>query len=108
MQSQDATGGVNRNNGTVKAEPQAGGQSTIDVETSSPNDTAPNQGRAATRGYASLSSFMASDKVFSVFRRFDEISIRTLLHLQDELCQLEESLQKLDQADTSDGSPFNL
>lgn len=35
-----------------------------------------------------------------VYRRFGFLSHRLLLHFQDELCELEESLQSLDAADT--------
>jgi len=76
-------------------------------EVSAPNQHA-TESRHPTGGYASLSSFMASDKVFTVFRRFDTISIRTLLYLQDELTELEESLHELDQTDMNDGTPFDL
>jgi hypothetical protein len=68
----------------------------------------PVEPRNPTGGYASLSSFMASDKVFAIFRRFDVIAIRSLLYLQDELVELEESLHELDQADMNDGTPFDL
>ncbi|HBF85814.1 MAG TPA: hypothetical protein DD420_39610 [Streptomyces sp.] len=35
-----------------------------------------------------------------MYRRFGFLSHRLLLHFQDELCELEESLQSLDAADT--------
>lgn len=47
-------------------------------------------------------------RVFSLFRRFDGISVRTLLYWQDELGELEERLQKLDKTDMDDGIPINL
>lgn len=50
-------------------------------------------------GYATLANFMAVDEVFCIFRKFEDLSIRNLLYLQDEICELEEKLQTLDQAD---------
>jgi hypothetical protein len=46
---------------------------------------------------------MASDKVFCIFRRFDTLSVRTLLYLQDELAELEERLNAIDEADVRYG-----
>jgi hypothetical protein len=59
-------------------------------------------------GYSSLSSFMSSDKVFSIFRRFDELSTRNLLFLQDELGELESRLAELDKADLESGNETRL
>lgn len=50
-------------------------------------------------GYASLSQFIASDKTLCIFRRFDALAIRNLLYIQDELCEIEQQLDKLDKAD---------
>lgn len=61
-----------------------------------------------TSGYASLSGFMASDRIFAVFRRFDTLSIRSLLYLQDEISQLESRLNTVDQADRNQGTPIAL
>lgn len=50
-------------------------------------------------GYRALADFVSTDNVFRIFRRFDAMTVRTLLYLQDELCELEERLQALDDAD---------
>ena len=50
-------------------------------------------------GYASLSQFIASDKTLCIFRRFDALAIRNLLYMQDELCEIEQQLGELDEAD---------
>lgn len=64
--------------------------------------------RNMTSGYASLSGFMSSDRVFTVFRRFDTLSVRSLLYLQDELSHLESRLNAVDQADRNQGTPAAL
>jgi hypothetical protein len=51
---------------------------------------------------------MSSDKVFSIFRRFDNLSTRNLLFLQDELCELEEKLSDIDKADLESGTHDRL
>ena len=51
------------------------------------------------RGYASLAQFIASDKALCVFRHFDNLAMRNLLYMQDELCEVEEQLGELDKAD---------
>ena len=53
----------------------------------------------------SLTSFMCSDKVFLIFRRFDNLAVRNLLFLQAELAQLERRLEQLDGQDRQSGDP---
>jgi hypothetical protein len=50
-------------------------------------------------GYALLSSFIASDKAFCVFRRYDTLAIRNLLYMQDELYEIEQQIRDLDESD---------
>jgi hypothetical protein len=59
-------------------------------------------------GYADLAKFIASDKVFCIFRRFEWLAVRTLLYMQDEICELEDRLRVLDQADLQSGDPTDL
>jgi len=47
-------------------------------------------------GYRGLSSWMASDPDFFLLRRFDRLNTRILLHMQDEIAQEEEKLEKID------------
>ena len=61
-----------------------------------------------TGGYSSLSSFMSSDKVFNIFRRFENLSTHNLLFLQDELCELEGRLSDIDKADLESGTHDKL
>lgn len=56
-------------------------------------------------GYADLAKFIASDKVFCIFRRFESLSARNLLYMQDEICELEERLRVVDEADLRSGDP---
>jgi len=53
-------------------------------------------------GYASLATFIASDsdRSTAIYRRFDTLSARILLHLQSELEELEAELEQLDGEDT--------
>jgi hypothetical protein len=51
---------------------------------------------------------MANDRRFPISRRLDEISVRTLLYLQDGVSDLERRLHKLGKEDGDDGIPFNL
>jgi hypothetical protein len=59
-------------------------------------------------GYSGLAKFIASDKVFCIFRRFDKVSVRILLNLQDEISELEEQLETLDQTDEQSRSATAL
>ncbi|KAF2117279.1 hypothetical protein BDV96DRAFT_23373 [Lophiotrema nucula] len=60
------------------------------------------------QGYPSFAEFLASDRDRStvVFRRFDRLSARNLLHLQSELCELEAQQDALDDQDRN-GSTEN-
>lgn len=58
-------------------------------------------------GYEQLASQLASQgsgrsgpNLRPIYRRFEMLNHRLLLHLQDELCELEEQLHRLDTADT--------
>jgi hypothetical protein len=55
-------------------------------------------------GYRSLTAFVASDgdKSTAIYRRFDQLSARTLLYLQSELVELEARRVELDQQDPCD------
>lgn len=72
-----------------------------DVENGENVPSDPNTAGLATSqvGYPALAHFMASDSVFRIFRRFDFLTVRTLLYLQDELCELEQRLKELDDSD---------
>lgn len=59
-------------------------------------------------GYADLAKFIASDKVFCIFRRFESLSARNLLYMQDEICELEERLRVLDKGDLQSNDPSAL
>ncbi|KAL4921478.1 hypothetical protein BDW62DRAFT_198045 [Aspergillus aurantiobrunneus] len=48
-------------------------------------------------GYPEFSKFLATEKNFPIFRRFDRIALRVLLMLQDHVSQTEERLDKLDE-----------
>jgi hypothetical protein len=63
-------------------------------------------GRVA--GYAALADMIASDKVFCIFRRFESLSTRNLLYLQDEIAELESCLQLLDLDDFHSGIDIDM
>ncbi|RSL82724.1 hypothetical protein CDV31_016906 [Fusarium ambrosium] len=50
-------------------------------------------------GYATFSSFAASDPELSIFRGFQKLGSRNLLYLQSELLELENQLREFDQDD---------
>jgi len=52
--------------------------------------------------YASLASFIASDadRSSAIYRRFDRLSARSLLHLQSELEELQELQDQFDKEDS--------
>lgn len=49
---------------------------------------------------AKLSGNMAGPRLAPIYRRFESLHHRLLLHMQDELIELEEQLRSLDAADT--------
>jgi hypothetical protein len=52
-------------------------------------------------GFTEFSHFIASDDVFTIYRRFEALSARNILYLQAELQSLECQLQKLDEEDAA-------
>jgi hypothetical protein len=54
-------------------------------------------------GFPSLAEFIASDrdKTTLIFKRFDRLAARNLLHLQSELARLQKQLDDLDEKDGS-------
>jgi hypothetical protein len=54
-------------------------------------------------GFPSLAAFIASDrdKTTLIFKRFDRLAARNLLHLQSELARLQKQLDNLDEKDGS-------
>ncbi len=60
------------------------------------------------RGYPALANFIGSDKDFFIFRKFNVLSARSLLFLQDELSELEEQLNSIDIAESGRGDPRDL
>ncbi|KAI9780828.1 MAG: hypothetical protein M1839_006455 [Geoglossum umbratile] len=57
-------------------------------------------------GYPKLSAFVNSSPghIFQLFRRFGVLNARVLLHLQDELCELESALAELDASPHDSGT----
>ena len=51
------------------------------------------------RGYAALSKFQDADIDLGIIRRFGHLHFRNLLYFQDELTELEESLDREDLAE---------
>jgi hypothetical protein len=51
---------------------------------------------------------MNSDRVFLIFRRFDRLSVRNLLCLQAEICNIEQRIAELDQQDMNTGASEDL
>lgn len=94
--------------------PQArGGQPHMSPDVTTPR--APNQGsfmypprpdRPPPTGYELLASRLSTPSghirsaLKPMYRRFETLNHRLLLHLQDELCELEEQLHRLDSSDT--------
>ena len=58
-------------------------------------------------GYPRLASYVNSDPNFTIYRRFGYLHNRVLLYRQDELCVLQERLEKLDDED-QEKEPKNL
>ncbi|KAI1744664.1 hypothetical protein F4680DRAFT_443938 [Xylaria scruposa] len=57
------------------------------------------------RGYPQLAAFLLLDDNFTIVRRFDYLHLRTILDQQDQLAELEESLNKYDDEEMST-SPY--
>lgn len=71
-------------------------------ESPHPIPTAPPKSNVA--GYELLASQLSSnprgtDTLVPIYRKFDTLNNRILLYLQDEICEIEEDLHKLDEAD---------
>lgn len=49
---------------------------------------------------AKLAGGLSGPPIKPIYRRFEALNHRLLLHMQDELCELEEQLHNLDSADT--------
>jgi hypothetical protein len=60
-------------------------------------------------GYRWFSAFLASDTDFAFFRRFDTLSTRVILALQDRVAEVEASLEAIDNETSrrSDGTINN-
>jgi hypothetical protein len=62
-------------------------------------------------GFPSLAAFVASDadKTTLIFKRFDRLAARNLLHLQSELARLQKKLDSLDEGTRkNDDDPKNV
>ena len=59
-------------------------------------------------GYGKVAAFEDSDPCLLIYRKFGWLHKRILLHLQDELVELEEQLQGLDEWETLTGNPKKL
>ncbi|KAF3159525.1 hypothetical protein TWF788_003747 [Orbilia oligospora] len=59
-------------------------------------------------GYPHLSNHLAATPNSAMYRRFDNLNHRILLHLQDEICELESILEGLDNAEQSSGGGAGL
>ena len=51
------------------------------------------------QGYPRLAAFLALDQDFTIFKRFDYLHMRSLLEQQDELAELQERLDRCDDAE---------
>ena len=78
-------------------------ESTLSQQVSQPILPQPPQPVAtANPTHSALSSFMTTTSTL-IFRRFDDVHVQLLLHLQDEIAQLERDLQELDSATMKQG-----
>lgn len=59
------------------------------------------------RGYPRLAAFQRSDPDFAVYRRFNTLHQRVILHRQQELVKLERQLNDLDRTDARE-TPYRL
>ena len=57
------------------------------------------------QGYPEFAKFLCSDRDFFIFRKFNELAVRNLLYLQDELAELEEKLRTMDTRDAQNENP---
>ncbi|KAK7913889.1 hypothetical protein PG985_011592 [Apiospora marii] len=88
----------------VTPEPSASVQAQIDEPSEQDIQTKPWK----YVGYRGYSDFIASDKDLLIFRRFSVLNSRTLLSLQDKVCELEEELHELDRRyGNKNGGDFN-
>lgn len=60
------------------------------------------------RGYGKVAAFEDSDPAFLIYRKFGWLHNRILLHLQDELADLEDQLEDLDRWEVLTGNPKKL
>lgn len=60
------------------------------------------------QGYGRLAAFEDCDPSFLIYRRFGWLHSRLLLHLQDEIQELEEELERLDKWESQQGDPKKL
>ncbi|RYO89293.1 hypothetical protein DL766_000930 [Monosporascus sp. MC13-8B] len=88
--------GSTRNGSTERVDIETGAGPGTDFQHSHP------------RGYPALANLIGSDRDFFIFRRFSSLSARNLLYLQDELMELEARLQKIDLAESLNGSAQEL
>ena len=70
----------------------------------SPHSTPTDQPNSTVAGYELLASKLSSnprgtDTLIPIYRKFETLNNRILLYLQDEICEIEEDLHKLDEAD---------
>jgi len=59
-------------------------------------------------GYGKVAAFEDSDPSFLIYRKFGWLHNRILLHLQDELVDLEGQLEDLDKWESLTGNPTKL
>lgn len=59
-------------------------------------------------GYPELAKFLASDKNMPIVRRFDRLSLRVMLLLQDELTEIEKQLDTIDKSQMSREAPQDI
>ncbi|KAL9094999.1 MAG: hypothetical protein Q9165_002601 [Trypethelium subeluteriae] len=60
------------------------------------------------QGYPRLAAFLSSDQNFTLYRGFNYLHSRVLLHLQEEVSSLERELDELDKEDEEDGNHDRL
>lgn len=52
-------------------------------------------------GYPELVKYLASDQSLPIVRRFDRLTLRVMLRLQDEITEIEEQLDAIDKSQMS-------